>query len=62
MRAIRVSTIKDGDRLSRSVIDHIRIIEALEERNSDHTEQLVRDHALELAKHVDKFVNHLGGE
>jgi DNA-binding GntR family transcriptional regulator len=59
MRAIRASTIKERDRLSRSVIDHIRIIEALEERDSYHIEQLVRDHALELAKHVDKFVDYL---
>lgn len=59
MRAIRTSTIKERDRLSRSVIDHIRIIEALEERDPYHVEQLVRDHALELAKHVDKFVDYL---
>jgi len=59
MRAIRASTIKERDRLSRSVIDHIRIIEALEERDPYHAEQLVRDHALELAKHVDKFVDYL---
>lgn len=59
MRAIRASTIKERDRLSRSVIDHIRIIEALEERDPYHAEQLVRDHALELAKHVEKFVDYL---
>ena len=59
MRAIRASTIKERDRLSRSVIDHIRIIEALEERDPYHAEQLVRDHALELARHVDKFVDYL---
>ncbi len=59
MRAIRASTIKERDRLSRSVIDHIRIIEALEERDPYHVEQLVRDHALELARHVDKFVDYL---
>jgi len=59
MRAIRASTIKERDRLSRSVIDHIRIIEALEERDPYHAENLVRDHALELARHVDKFVDYL---
>lgn len=60
MRAIRMSMIKERDRLSRSVIDHSRIIEAIEERDPGHAEQLVRDHALELAKHVDRFVNYLG--
>jgi len=59
MRAIRASTIRERDRLARSVIDHIRIIEALEERDPYHAEQLVRDHALELARHVDKFVDYL---
>ena len=59
MRAIRTTTIKERDRVSRSVLDHIRIIEAIEERDPYHAEQLVRDHALELAKHVDKFVDYL---
>ena len=59
MRAIRVSTIKERDRISRSVIDHIRIIEAIEDRDPYHAEQLVRDHALELARHVDKYVDYL---
>ncbi len=59
MRAIRTSTIKERDRVSRSVIDHIRIIEAIEERDAYHAEQLVRDHALELAKHVEKYVDYL---
>jgi DNA-binding GntR family transcriptional regulator len=59
MRAIRASTIKQRDRISRSVIDHIRIIEAIEDRDPYHAEQLVRDHALELARHVDKYVDYL---
>jgi len=59
MRAIRASTIKERDRISRSVIDHIRIIEAIEERDPYHAEQLVRDHALELARHVDKYIDYL---
>jgi DNA-binding GntR family transcriptional regulator len=59
MRAIRASTIKERDRISRSVIDHIRIIEAIEDRDPYHAEQLVRDHALELARHVDKYVGYL---
>ena len=59
MRAIRTSTIKERDRISRSVIDHIRIIEAIEDRDPYHAEQLVRDHALELARHVEKFVDYL---
>jgi DNA-binding GntR family transcriptional regulator len=59
IRAIRASTINQRDRISRSVIDHIRIIEAIEDRDPYHAEQLVRDHALELARHVDKYVDYL---
>jgi len=59
MRAIRASTIKDRDRVAQSVMDHGRIIEALEERDAYHAEQLVRDHALELAKHIERYVDYL---
>ncbi len=59
MRAIRTSTIKDRDRVAQSVMDHTRIIEAIEERDACHAEQLVRDHALELAKHIERYVDYL---
>jgi DNA-binding GntR family transcriptional regulator len=59
MRAIRASTIKDRDRVTQSVMDHGRIIEAIEERDAYHAEQLVRDHALELAKHIERYVDYL---
>ena len=59
MRAIRTSTIKDRDRVMQSVMDHTRIIEAIEERDAYHAEQLVRDHALELAKHIERYVDYL---
>ena len=59
MRAIRTSTIKDRDRVAQSVMDHTRIIEAIEERDAYHAEQLVRDHALELAKHIERYVDFL---
>jgi DNA-binding GntR family transcriptional regulator len=59
MRAIRASTIKEGNRVAQSVMDHGRIIEAIEERDAYHAEQLVRDHALELAKHIERHVDYL---
>jgi DNA-binding GntR family transcriptional regulator len=59
MRAIRASTIKDRDRVAQSVMDHTRIVEAIEERDAYHAEQLVRDHALELAKHIERYVDYL---
>lgn len=59
MRAIRASTIRDRDRVAQSVMDHSRIIEAIEERDAYHAEHLVRDHALELAKHIERYVDYL---
>ncbi|MHC8509492.1 MAG: GntR family transcriptional regulator [Rhodospirillales bacterium] len=52
MRGIRTRTIGDEDRANRSIIDHSRIIEALEARDAARAERLVSDHALNLAEHV----------
>ncbi len=56
VRAIRARTISEADRASRSIVDHIHIIEALEERDTDLAEQLVREHTLNLKRHVEQFV------
>ena len=59
MRSIRARTIGENDRASRSIIDHMNIIEALERRDTELAEQLVRQHTLDLAAHVEKNVNYL---
>jgi DNA-binding GntR family transcriptional regulator len=59
MRSIRARTIGEDDRASRSVIDHMQIIEALEARDTERAERLARDHTLGLARHVEKNVNYL---
>ena len=59
MRSIRRRTISDKDRAQRSIIDHLKIIEALEQRETDRAEKLVRQHSLDLAAHVEKHVNYL---
>jgi DNA-binding GntR family transcriptional regulator len=59
VRAIRGRTIGEEDRAERSIVDHMHIIEALEARDSELAERLVRDHALNLADHVDRTVDHL---
>lgn len=59
MRAIRRKTINERNRAAESIIDHMRIIEALESRNADQAEQLVRAHAMNLAKHVRQHVQYL---
>jgi DNA-binding GntR family transcriptional regulator len=59
VRAIRRRTIGDEDRVERSIVDHMHIIEALEGRDADLADRLVRDHALELARHVERTIEHL---
>ncbi len=61
MRAIRVQALKDVEhhRSDQSVIDHIRIIEALEQRDADKVEKLVREHALSLSKHIEQYARYL---
>src|SRR5271169_3774475 len=54
MRAIRKITIHQDNRATRSVVDHMRIIEALERRDAELAERLAREHTLGLAAHVEQ--------
>jgi DNA-binding GntR family transcriptional regulator len=56
---IRMRTIADGDRAARSMIDHLHIIEALEARDTELAEKLVREHSLNLARHVEQHARYL---
>ena len=59
MRMIRRKTIAEKDRADRSIRDHMNIIEALEARDTERAEDLVRQHALGLAEHVAKYADYL---
>ncbi len=59
MRAIRRRAIGDDDRSSRSIRDHMHIIEALERRDADLASNLVREHAMGLAAHIENNVHYL---
>lgn len=59
MRMIRRQTIGEEDRVDRSIHDHMNIIQALEARETERAEDLVRQHALGLAEHVAKHVDYL---
>ena len=59
MRAIRAQTITERDRASRSIIDHMHIIEAIEKRDTELAERLVREHSFGLAEHVRDYVDYL---
>ena len=56
VRGIRQRTIFEKDRARRSIVDHKEIIEALETRNGERAERLVREHTLKLRQHVEQFV------
>jgi DNA-binding GntR family transcriptional regulator len=53
VRAIRRMTIAQSDRASRSIADHMGIIEALGRRDAELVERLVRQHSLDLAAFVE---------
>jgi DNA-binding GntR family transcriptional regulator len=53
VRAIRKMTISQSDRAARSIEDHMKIIEALEARDTELVERLVRQHSLDLAAFVE---------
>ncbi len=59
VRAIRRMTIAQSDRAARSIVDHMRIIEALEKRDTELAERLVRQHSLDLAAYVEKHCDFL---
>jgi DNA-binding GntR family transcriptional regulator len=59
VRSIRHRTISENHRFERSMVDHMHIIEALEARNDELAQRLVRDHALGLAAHVAQYVHDL---
>lgn len=57
VRGIRQMTIGRDDRATRSIADHLRIIEALEKRDMAAAEQFSRDHTLGLAAYVDQHAD-----
>jgi DNA-binding GntR family transcriptional regulator len=57
VRAIRQRTIFEQDRAQRSIVDHKAIVAALEARDAERAELLVREHTLKLRDHVERHVN-----
>jgi len=52
MHAVRRRAIGEADRAERSVADHMSIIDALEARDADLAESLVRNHSMRLREHI----------
>jgi DNA-binding GntR family transcriptional regulator len=54
IRAIRTVSLRQDNRAARSMAEHMQIIDALEARDPDLAERLVREHTLGLSAHVEK--------
>ncbi|NND90187.1 MAG: GntR family transcriptional regulator [Granulosicoccus sp.] len=54
MYAVRRRAMREGDRINRSVVDHMAIIEAIETRQGDLAARLVREHTMKLHDHIHK--------
>ncbi len=54
MYAVRRRAMREDDRISRSVVDHMAIIVAIEQREGDVAAKLVRDHTMKLHDHIRK--------
>ena len=54
MHAVRRRAMHEGDRIERSVVDHMAIIEAIENREGELAAMLVRDHTMKLHDHIRK--------
>jgi len=52
MYAVRRRAMREEDRVSRSVVDHMAIIEAIENREGELAAMLVRDHTMKLHDHI----------
>lgn len=55
VRGIRNTALRQGDRAENSIREHVAIIKALEARDVEAAERLVRDHGIGLADHVDAY-------
>ncbi len=61
MHAVRRRAMSEGDRINRSVVDHMAIIEAIENREGDLASMLVRDHTMKLHDHIHRTWSKLEG-
>lgn len=52
IHGVRRRALEENNRASRSVVDHLGIIEALEKRDDELAAQLVRKHTMRLHEHV----------
>lgn len=62
LKAVRRKGLADRTRADRSVVDHMNIIEAIEERDADLAADLVREHTLRLHDYIRRSWKRIVGE
>jgi DNA-binding GntR family transcriptional regulator len=54
LKAVRRKALRDSSRADRSVVDHMNIIEAIEDRNAELACELVREHTFRLRDYIGR--------
>ncbi len=62
LKVIRRKGMADTARADRSVVDHMNIIEAIEDRDADLAGELVREHTLRLHDYIRRSWKHIVGD
>lgn len=62
LKAVRRRGLTDSTRADRSVVDHMNIIEALEDRDAELADQLVREHTFRLHDYIRRSWKVISGE
>ena len=62
LKAVRRKGLEDTARADRSVVDHMNIIEAIEDRDADLAGELVREHTLRLHDYIRRTWKYIAGD
>jgi len=61
LKAVRRKALSDTTRADRSVVDHMNIIQAIEERNAELASDLVREHTFRLHDYIRRSWKRIAG-
>lgn len=59
LKAVRRKGMEDTRRTDRSVVDHMNIIQAIEDRDADLASDLVREHTMRLHEYLRRNLKHI---
>lgn len=62
LKAVRRRALIDSSRADRSVVDHMNIIQAIEDRDADLASELVREHTMRLHGYIRKSWKYIAGD